>query len=80
MYCDTEAFMRCKDRKGNFIGADDGQDKFLEKLYGSRIGRQMVKVLIRPSVSKAGGWFLDRKVSAAAIKPFVKANGIVSDY
>ena len=73
--------MRCKDREGNFIGADDGQDKFLEKLYSSRIGRQMVKVLIRPSVSKAGGWFLDRKISTVAIKPFVKTNGIsLEDY
>lgn len=73
--------MRCKDREGNFLGRDDGQDKFLEKLYTSRAGRQLVKFLIRPCVSRAGGWFLDRKVSAVAIKPFVKANGIsLEDY
>lgn len=73
--------MRCKDREGNFIGEDDGQDKLLEKLYGSKAGRQLVKVLIRPSVSKVGGWILDRKISTAAIRPFVKANGIVmKDY
>ena len=71
--------MRCKDREGNFIGEDDGQDKLLEKLYGSKAGRQLVKVLIRPSVSKVGGWILDRKISTAAIRPFVKANGIVME-
>lgn len=71
--------MRCKDREGNFIGEDDGQDKLLEKLYGSKTGRQLVKVLIRPSVSKVGGWILDRKISTAAIRPFVKANGIVME-
>ena len=71
--------MRCRDRQGNFIGGDDGQDRFLEKLYGSRAGRGLVKVLIRPAVSKAGGWLLDQRISAAAIKPFVKANEIKMD-
>lgn len=73
--------MRCKDRAGNFIGGNDGQDKFLDKLYGSKAGRQLVRILICPSVSRAGGWVLDRKLSTAAIKPFIKANGIsLEDY
>lgn len=71
--------MKCKDREGNFIDGNGGQDKLLDKLYGSKAGRQLVKLLIRPSVSKAGGWFLDRKVSTIAIKPFIRANQIAID-
>lgn len=73
--------MDCKDRRGNIISEGQGQDKVLKILYGTSLGRQAVKILIRPAVSRAAGWLMDRKISKAAIKPFVKANNIVlSDY
>lgn len=73
--------MKCKDRNGNLLDGNGGQDQFLDRLYGSKAGRRLVKVLIRPSISKAGGWFLDRKISTAVVKPFIKANNIpMEDY
>lgn len=73
--------MKYKDRQGNLAGADDGQDRFLAGLYGSRGGRALVKALIRPSVSKAGGWLLDRRISRVAVGPFVRSKGVrLEDY
>lgn len=71
--------MEYKDREGNIIGADDGQDRLLAKLYGSRAGRALVKILIRPGVSRAGGWLLDRRVSRIAVGPFVRSKGVRLD-
>lgn len=71
--------MKYKDREGNLIGADDGQDRFLSRLYGSRTGRTLVRLLIRPGVSKACGWLLDRRVSRMAVGPFVRSKGIRLD-
>lgn len=68
--------MQYKDREGNLIGEDNGQDRFLQKLYGSKGGRSVLQFLVRPGVSKAGGWLLNRSISRVAIKPFIRANGI----
>jgi len=71
--------MKFKDRQGCFLGEDNGQDVFLRRLYKSGFGRCLLKILVRPSVSKAAGWFMNRRVSVIAIKPFMKANGISLD-
>lgn len=73
--------MDCKDRKGQIISANEDQDKFLEKLYTTKIGRGCVKVLIKPGISKLGGWVLDKRISKVAINSFIKNNHIqMEDY
>ena len=52
------------------------QDKFLRKLYGTKAGRMLLKVLIRPEISICSGWLMDRPVSKIAIRPFIKKNNI----
>ncbi len=71
--------MRCKDRKGQLVSGNEGQDKFLQNLYGSRWGRVGLKILVKPFVTKTGGWILNRKVSCIAIKLFIKKSGICMD-
>lgn len=73
--------MEYKDRQGNIAGADDGQDRLLARLYGCRTGRALVRALIRPGISRAGGWLLDRRVSKIAVGPFVRSKGVrLEDY
>lgn len=73
--------MISKDREGNILDSNEGQDKFLEKLYTTPFGRSCVKVMIKPSVSKAGGWLLKKRISRLAIKPFILKNDIdMSEY
>lgn len=68
--------MDLKDRNGNIVATDNGQDKFLEKLYGSVAGRSLLKVLTKPVISKVAGFFLDTKFSCFMIKPFIEKNNI----
>lgn len=68
-----------RDRNGNLVPGDDGQDRFLEWMYGTRPGRLLVKQMIRPGVSRAAGWLLDRRVSALAVRPFIRKNHICMD-
>lgn len=68
-----------RDRNGNLVPGDDGQDRFLEWMYGTRPGRLLVKLMIRPGVSRAAGWLLDRRVSALAVRPFIRKNHIRMD-
>lgn len=68
-----------RDRNGNLVPGDDGQDRFLEWMYGTRPGRLLVKLMIRPGVSRATGWLLDRRVSALAVRPFIRKNHICMD-
>lgn len=73
--------MEYRDRDGNTVYANDGQDRFLGWLYGSTLGRTALKPLVSPVVSRAGGWLLDQRVSRVAIAPFVKNNHIdLEDY
>lgn len=71
--------MTWRDRNGNLVPGDDGQDRFLEWMYGTRPGRLLVKLMIRPGVSRAAGWLLDRRVSALAVSPFIRKNHICMD-
>ena len=68
-----------RDRNGNLVPGDDGQDRFLEWMYGTRPGRLLVKLMIHPGVSRAAGWLLDRRVSALAVRPFIRKNHICMD-
>lgn len=68
--------MECRDREGRVLSGGEGQDHFLQRLYGSRIGRACVKILIQPWVSKLGGWFLNTRLSCLGVKGFVEKNKI----
>lgn len=68
--------MRYANRDGDRIEMSSGQDKLLEALYTSLVGRAFLKVLVSPIVSKIGGKLLSTKLSTVAIKSFVENNGI----
>ena len=73
--------MNCKDREGKIIHRDNGQDKLLNIMYGTVAGRAVLRVLVRPWVSKLGGWALSTKISSKFVDTFIKANNIdMSDY
>ena len=65
-----------RDRNGNIVPGDNGQDRFLEWMYGTAPGRCLVRLMIQPWVSRSAGWLLDRRISALAVKPFIKSNHI----
>ena len=68
--------MHSKDRQGYLVAANGGQDKIVKGLYGTAIGRQALKVLTKPGISKLGGRFLDSKLSIPLIHPFIDRNHI----
>ena len=69
------------DRQGNKWQESTGQDRFLEKLYGSTTGRCLLRPLVSPAVSKIGGRILDSRLSALAVDPFIRKTGIdMRDY
>lgn len=68
--------MDCKDREGNIISNNDAQDKMLEALYDTKLGRFALKVLVQPEVSKAGSLFLDSRLSTPFISSFIQKNHI----
>ncbi|MCI6466174.1 MAG: phosphatidylserine decarboxylase [Faecalicatena sp.] len=71
--------MKYIDKEGKISIEDSGQDKLLKWMYTHHMGRCMLKVLVHPMVSKAGGWMLDRGWSRCLIRPFVKKNQIDLD-
>lgn len=64
------------DRKGNRVPGDDGQDRVLGFLYGTAFGRTIVRIMIKPWVSKCAGTLMDSKFSAIFVPGFIKKNGI----
>lgn len=64
------------DRTGRICSKKDGQDKLLEKLYKSVVGKLILKVCVQPFVSQVGGEILNTRISKVFIAPFVKKNGI----
>ena len=64
------------DRKGHVTENDSFQDRFLEKMYGSAIGRALLKPLVNPVLSEIGGRILDSRVSALAVPAFIRHTGI----
>lgn len=68
--------MHCKDRTGRRVEGGEGQDRFLQRLYGARVGRACVKVLIQPWVSRLGGRVLNSGFSRMGIPRFIEKNKI----
>lgn len=69
------------DRMGNITEEDSFQNNLLEKIYGSVAGRMLIRPLVTPVVSIAMGKLLDSRLSAAAVKPFIRFNHLdMSDY
>ena len=68
--------MNQKLRNGTIIEGSDKQERFLSALYGSAIGRLILKPLTAPAVSKAAGAFLSTRFSCMLIKPFIRSNHI----
>lgn len=64
------------DRNGQEVPGDAGQDRLLEKLYGTKAGRALVWIMIRPTVSRMAGALLSTRASALAVKPFVRKNSL----
>jgi phosphatidylserine decarboxylase len=65
-----------KTRTGEIIVTNEKQNKLLEKMYGSVLGRVLLKTLTAPAVSKIAGAFMDSRPSKLLIKPFIKRSGI----
>lgn len=63
-----------KDREGNLDYDKEG--KLVNFLYGSVIGRCLIKFLSLSFISKLIGLFLSSRISKILIKPFVKKNKI----
>ena len=68
--------MKLKHRNGRLIELQDSQEKSLSILYGTVIGRMILKPLTAPCISKIAGKLLSTKASCALIKPFIKSNNI----
>jgi len=68
--------MKQRFRNGITIEEANGQDRLLKALYGSTLGRILLKPLVTPVVSKVAGAFLSTKCSCLLIKPFIRSNNI----
>lgn len=68
--------MRYIDREGNITIEDSGQDKLLRWMYDSSLGRNILRFLTKPTISKAAGRLLDKKWSKVFISPFIQKNEI----
>lgn len=65
-----------KDRNGNIITENSGQQRILRRLYRTIGGRFILKFLTAPIISKAAGIFMDSPLSIPLIKPFIEKNNI----
>ena len=65
-----------KTRNGTLLQADSRQDQLLGILYGSPIGRMLLKPLTAPALSRLAGRFLSTGISRILIKPFIRSCGI----
>ena len=64
--------MRCVNRSGNAINQNDIQNKILKFLYKNKLGRMLLKLLIRPWVSNVSGVVLNSSCSRILIPLFIK--------
>lgn len=64
--------MKYANRKGKRWEEISGQDAFLKNLYNSVCGRMLIKVLIQPWISKAGGWLMDTRISSLAVPSVIR--------
>ena len=65
-----------KNRKGDIIVTNEGQNKLLKRLYGTAAGRFLLKLLTAPFLSRIAGSFMDSRPSKLLIKPFIRRSGI----
>ena len=73
--------MNSRRRDGTLVTVYDSQGKLIEHLYGSTWGRILLWILVRPWVSRLGGWFLNRGVSRQLVPGFVRRNRLdLRDY
>ncbi len=63
-------------RDGSRWEEENSQDRLLRRLYHSRWGRMVLRVLTLPLLSRLGGWALNTRISAAAIPSFIRSNHI----
>lgn len=63
-------------KKSRLDSSSGGQDALISWLYGSAAGRMLLRPLVSPCFSKAGGWLLNTRLSVLAVKPYIKANHI----
>lgn len=68
--------MKYADMDGNRFESESSQDKLLRRLYGSKAGGILVRIMISPIISEIGGLFLGSPLSKPLIKPFIEKNGI----
>lgn len=68
--------MSCLDRSGNEIKQNNVQDKIFDLLYKNKLGRIMLKLLVKPWVSYISGVVLNSSYSRILIPPFIKKNKI----
>ena len=55
---------------------EDKQTQIVQKLYTTVFGRFLLRILIRPRVSKLAGAFMDSRLSKIMIPGFIKKNNI----
>ncbi len=73
--------MQYLDREGRICGGETFQDRLLLKMYTTVPGRIALSLLVRPCISKAGGYMLNTGFSKVLIKPFIRSNNIdLDDY
>lgn len=64
------------DREGRIQEENGMQDTLLEWMYTHRTGRTLLRLLIRPFISKIGGKFLESGISRFMIAPFIRSHSI----
>jgi len=68
--------MECVDRNGNIIVHNDLQNRVLKYLYKNKVGRILLKQLIKPWVSNISGLVLSSPWSRIFIPLFIRKNKI----
>lgn len=66
--------MNYVDRAGRLHKEQGTQDRLLSCIYGSGWGRCLVRLLVRPGISRIAGAFLDTRLSRCLIGPFIRWN------
>lgn len=73
--------MIARRRDGSLVETYDGERGTIQFLYDTRIGRGLLRILVRPWVSKLVGGILSLRLSKVLIAPFVRKNQLdLSDY
>lgn len=68
-------------RDSKIIDKPSSQDDLLKHIYGSVIGRTMLKIAVNPFISNIAGNFLSTRVSTLLIDSFIRSNHInMHDY